>query len=840
MTFEKEFFLDEVRDGFLIPSMMKKQWAICLEDYDRLASLCKKNGLMCFGAWGTLIGAIRHGGFVPWDDDMDFEMLREDFEKLVGIVGKDEKEGEYHIDDFTTQNNTNMVRRWMEKSVLLYGPERWEDRFGFPFGNAVDIFVQELNKKKKKEYDEYMRVIYLCETLRTEFIKDETERDAASIKGKLAQLEKIIGHDITINDERPPEVQAFEVLDEYFKSVTKKLVTEDKTYSKRAYPALYIKYPCCIHPVDVYEGGIEIDFEGMKMMVPYGYDSYLRRCYGDFMNPVYIFANHPYPAYDILKDKLKEEYGFELLRYKFDREEYENNISQRQKKKALKDVIGESVGMLREAHDYLRNRLTDNTVVTSESAATEIKDLLGQCQALAVQLGTEIEAKAIEGECVVKVLETYCEEVYRLYEMADDINMSSEDESGLISGLNKCDDLISDDAFTGVIEYTEVVFLIDRAENLRSLRTIIEASKDDQDVHVTVIPVPYKYKDACGVIPEGEWETDDDLIKYLSEGIELTPYDAYDFEMMHPEMIIYQNPYDEFSDVISVQPFFYASNLCKYTDKMVFIPPFKIRELVKEDQRGRYTLETFIRNPGTVYADKIIVQSEEMKTVYEELLSDMTDGSSYQGEEKPESVIDWESRLSGIGSALTDIENIEKRANYEKRRQVAENPIVLFYISASMLYDSGLSGMKKMKDAFDTLRGDKECGVYIKVLEDPYAKDVLSKHAPGTLDAHREFIKECRDTEGVEVVSYDRSCDLRLTADRITNQCDAFYGDAGVVMHRFRLQDKPLLWENPEKSCEEEGLKTFAKEISETLVIPEESDFGRKIWVFLLDSGGDR
>ena len=158
MEFNRDYFLDEVREGFLIPSMMKKQWAVCLDDHEKLAKVCRDNGLKCTMGWGNLIGAVRHGGFVPWDDDFDLEMPRVDFEKLLALVGKEEKEGQYHIDDFTTVGNTNTARRWMEKSTLLYDSEKWPERHGFPFGNALDIFILDMIPEDKQAYDEYMLV----------------------------------------------------------------------------------------------------------------------------------------------------------------------------------------------------------------------------------------------------------------------------------------------------------------------------------------------------------------------------------------------------------------------------------------------------------------------------------------------------------------------------------------------------------------------------------------------------------------------------------------------------------------------------------------------------------
>lgn len=57
-----------------------------LAEIDRI---CKKYNIRYFAEWGTLIGAVRHGGFVPWDDDLDIGMLREDYERFKEVA-KDE------------------------------------------------------------------------------------------------------------------------------------------------------------------------------------------------------------------------------------------------------------------------------------------------------------------------------------------------------------------------------------------------------------------------------------------------------------------------------------------------------------------------------------------------------------------------------------------------------------------------------------------------------------------------------------------------------------------------------------------------------------------------------
>ena len=101
---KEDYLRTEIRDGYQVSVTRKKVWLCELEMATWFCNVCEKYGLSYFLIGGSAIGAVRHNGFIPWDDDLDIGMLRSDFDKFRKVSIK-ELPGNYKIEYGVLKNN---------------------------------------------------------------------------------------------------------------------------------------------------------------------------------------------------------------------------------------------------------------------------------------------------------------------------------------------------------------------------------------------------------------------------------------------------------------------------------------------------------------------------------------------------------------------------------------------------------------------------------------------------------------------------------------------------------------------------------------------------------------
>ena len=94
--FPDNYFEKEIRNGFEVSSMMKRAWAGQIEVLSVIREICERHNILWFADYGTLLGAVRHKGFIPWDDDMDIGMTRDNLNNFIKYA-KDELPDEYKL-----------------------------------------------------------------------------------------------------------------------------------------------------------------------------------------------------------------------------------------------------------------------------------------------------------------------------------------------------------------------------------------------------------------------------------------------------------------------------------------------------------------------------------------------------------------------------------------------------------------------------------------------------------------------------------------------------------------------------------------------------------------------
>lgn len=145
-------------EQFFIEKKMKCAWAASLKVLKEVERICKKHGIQYFVDWGTLLGAVRHQGYIPWDDDIDISMKREDYDRFLEVAKEELPEGYCMVDEVFNDTWTTNVSRVMnvpdiDHAMILPHTEKEEEFFGCPYVIGIDIYQWDYIPWNKEESD---------------------------------------------------------------------------------------------------------------------------------------------------------------------------------------------------------------------------------------------------------------------------------------------------------------------------------------------------------------------------------------------------------------------------------------------------------------------------------------------------------------------------------------------------------------------------------------------------------------------------------------------------------------------------------------------------------------
>ena len=619
MEFEREFFYDEVKDGFYIPGIMKRAWAAELKILRLIDEICKKYGIPYFAYGGTLLGAVRDRDFIPWDDDIDICMFREDFHRFSRIIQDELPEGlSFTSLDIDPElcNFVAGVGTTNRKIHYKVGTEVYE----FPYPLAVDIFVLDELSVNPEDESFRIKVLEMFMVMISEMLHGKEKTQV--FQKELQKIERLL--QIRFDQDRPLKSQLYQLMDKVFQEFN------GEGGDKVVFFPYYLSGDI-VYSKSAFKKSLDIPFCNSYVSAPQDYDGVLRDVFGDYRKKVKAGGAHNYPFYRKneleLQESLKGRWQF---LYSFSEKDLE-----RPAVKSLREMILETADMLFASEKKIVQEFMEGKM---QSCLLQ----LSNCQEEAIAFGNAIEEKKGEGTEAVSFLEKYCEALYHAYKKIEELIQvearlfdetaygkgSSEEKNGesvlrsLPVGLRK--DLERQlkklsyylKKMRSALEREwkrQIVFLPHRAKHFASLRPLIDALCEE-GFDCKIIPIPYYDRMGDGSLSDMHYEGEDFPKEY-----KICDYRSFNFAGELPDAIVINSPYDECNQVFTVDPFFYSKEMKKFTRKLVYIPYFVTDEInakSEEDGKAYVNMDYYVTVPGVFHADLTIVQSKEMKKTY--------------------------------------------------------------------------------------------------------------------------------------------------------------------------------------------------------------------------------
>lgn len=286
MDFDAGFFEEEVRCGYTVTAEIKRVWAVELELLALFDSICKKHGLRYYVDYGTLLGAVRHHGFIPWDNDIDITMFRGEYQKLKAVM-QNELEYPFFFQDSYTDPLRIMTLSKLQN--LNTAAIEFPEMLGTEFHQGISVDIMPLDDvadgKRCPELITNMELAMWYGIVEPNILQED--------KG-FSEIRRTLEGYLELS-----VIERFGVFEEFCASQAGK----SDTVNWLSWLFVYHK---ANRKKTWYEDIVYMPFENMKVPCPAGYDEILKSCYGDYMTPVQggsqhegiiLDADRPYSSY---------------------------------------------------------------------------------------------------------------------------------------------------------------------------------------------------------------------------------------------------------------------------------------------------------------------------------------------------------------------------------------------------------------------------------------------------------------------------------------------------------------------------------------------------------------
>lgn len=772
-----DFFRDEVRNGFFIPTAVKQAWAAQLQVLDVIETICRKHDITYFADWGTILGTVRHGGYVPWDDDMDICMKREDYTRFKEAA-KTELPKDFRIHDYEHQEDHWLFLSRVANSVHInFEPEHMKQFHNFPYIAGIDIFVLDYlykdEQQEKQRCEEVKHIIAVADSI----IAGEIAQPVK--EANLIQLEE--KYHKTFNrklDNRHMGIELYRLAEEQMARVPK----EESDRMAQIFPWGLLGNRG--QDREYYEKFVRLPFENTTMPVPADYHRILSGKYHDYFKIHKVWSGHDYPYFEGQRKNLQAVADFKLPEFTFDKAMLRQNTKEMKNPDTMQNIAAEALLNVEKLHNAFLAEISRKTAGAEQAdSVAQLLDMLAQCQSVAIDLGNFIEQmqgeENLSAKACVAALEEYCEKIFNVYNnLSLALGREKEDFQKLCAALNRAFVQMKQTVENEIIHKKLVAFLPDNPKRWKEMQALYDYYTQQENTEVCVIPLPLFAKNLYGEIVAGQDEYDrNDKRNEYPAYLNVIPWHTVQMQSYEFAAIVIQNPYDAENPYLTVPPAYYAKQLQQYTDCLIYMMPQGVNDFTENDITDVYGLKYSLTMPGAMYADRILIESPAMKALFVNHLT------AFAGEDTKEV---WADKVMTISAFSGESAQTGQPVQNGQCGQTPPKKKLLYCIGENEFYENAEMAINKVKERLNVMTQYPE-SLKVAVCLYPYdiaAWDICTGQEKDMLV---QVLKEYRKNKGIELLTKN-AFDINGIDDMT-----AYYGSPSPLICRFVQQHKPAM-----------------------------------------------